>query len=99
MCNRHYNSVFGTVQVFVYKLDTIFVREKDTIKILVGGNIAYYRAKAGYTQQVFSELIGCDIKYLGDIENGWNYPSSKLLIKIVEVLEIPVSILFTPRNL
>lgn len=74
------------------------MRKKDKIKILLGDNIRFYRVKSGYTQQAFSEKIDCDVKYLGDIENGWNYPSSELLLKIVNVLDIPVALFFTLRN-
>ena len=74
------------------------MRKKNRIKILLGSNIKYYRAKAGFTQVEFSEMIGCDVKYLGDVENGWNYPSSELLLKIVQIIDIPVALLFTVRD-
>lgn len=74
------------------------MRKKDSIKVLLGNNIKFYRVKSGYTQVSFSEAVDCDVKYLSDVENGWNYPSSELLYRIVSVLDVPVSLLFTVRN-
>lgn len=74
------------------------MRKRDCIKVLLGKNIKYYRVKSGYTQIQFAEKIDCDFKYLGDVENGWFFPSSELLCKIIKVLDIPVSVLFTARD-
>lgn len=70
------------------------MRKRDSIKILLGSNIRYYRVKCGLSQLQFAEKIDCDVKYLGDIENGWFFPSSEMLEKIVKGLDIPIYLLF-----
>lgn len=75
------------------------VRKQDSIKILLGNNIRHYRKEKGLTQNEFADAVSCDVKYLGDVENGWFYPSSELLERIVEFLGIPVSLLFANDNL
>jgi len=74
------------------------VRKQDAIKILLGENIRRYRQEKNLTQAEFSDAISCDVKYLGDVENGWFYPSSELLERIVEFLDIPVYMLFIDNN-
>lgn len=74
------------------------MRKRDSIKVLLGSNIKYYRVMHGMTQVELAEKIDCDVKYLGDVENGWFFPSSELLECIVKVLDVPVSTLFTARN-
>lgn len=70
------------------------MRKQDSIKILLGRNIRRFRKERGLTQNAFADAVTCDVKYLGDIENGWFYPSSELLERIVGFLDIPVSFLF-----
>lgn len=53
-----------------------------------------YRKAKNMTQNDLAYAISCDVKYLGDIENGWFYPSSDLLERIIDVLQIPVYMLF-----
>ena len=36
--------------------------------IVLGLKIAYYRKKAGYTQEYFAELIGRSVNFLGQVE-------------------------------
>lgn len=50
------------------------------------------------TQAEFSDAVSCDVKYFGDVENGWFYPSSELLERIVVFLDIPVYMLFLDNN-
>ncbi len=71
------------------------MRKRDSIKVLLGNNIKKIRKEKGLTQLDFSSALSCDVKYIGDVENGWFYPSSEMLIKIVKCLNVPVSELFT----
>ena len=41
-----------------------------------------------------SELLGCDLSYIGKIEHSEKYPNPKMIFKIAEALEIPAKDLF-----
>ena len=61
--------------------------------ITLGLKIAYYRKKAGYTQEVFAEKIGKSVNFLGQIEGTGIVRGISLetLFKIAKVLDIPPS--------
>lgn len=85
----------NTVQADFRFVENKNMRKQDSIKILLGKNIRRYRKERGLTQNEFADAVSCDVKYIGDVENGWFYPSSELLERIVGFLDIPVSFLFT----
>ena len=59
--------------------------------ITLGLKIAYYRKKAGYTQEVFAEKICKSVNFLGQIEGTGTVRGVSLetLFKIADVLGIP----------
>lgn len=61
--------------------------------ITLGLKIAYYRRKAGYTQEYFAELIGKSVSFLGQVEGTGTVRGISLetLFKIAQVLKIPPS--------
>ena len=61
--------------------------------ITLGLKIAYYRKKAGYTQEYFAELIGKSVNFLGQVEGTGIVRGISLetLFKIAQVLNIPPS--------
>lgn len=65
------------------------------IKKKLGARISALRKIKGFTQQKFAEKIGIATSSLSYIETGVNFPHSKTLEKIVEVLEITADELFT----
>ena len=75
------------------------MRKRDSIKILLGKNIKACRQKRCLTQADLADAVSCDVKYIGDVENGWFYPSSELLERIVAFLDVPVSSLFASPDL
>ena len=87
--------MLNTVYAIFRIADNKGVRKQDSIKILLGKNIRAFRKDRDMTQSEFADAVSCDVKYLGDVENGWFYPSSELLERIVEFLNIPVCKLFT----
>ena len=89
----------STVQVDFQFIENMNMRKQDSIKILLGKNIRRYRKERGLTQNEFADAISCDVKYIGDVENGWFYPSSELLERIVVFLDLPVSFLFKDDEL
>ncbi len=61
--------------------------------ITMGLKIAYYRKKAGYTQEVFAELINKSLNFVGQVEGPGTVCGISLetLFKIAQVLNIPPS--------
>ena len=61
--------------------------------ITLGLKIAYYRKKAGYTQEVFAELIGKSVNFVAQVEGTGtiNCVSLETLFKIAQILKISPS--------
>ena len=61
--------------------------------ITMGLKIAYYRKKAGYTQEVFAELIDKSVNFIGQVEGPGTLCGISLetLFKIAQVLNTPPS--------
>ena len=61
--------------------------------VTLGLKIAYYRKKAGYTQEAFAEKNGKSVNFLGQIEGTGTIRGVSLetLFKIADVLGIPPS--------
>ena len=58
--------------------------------ITLGLKIAYYRKKAGYTQEYFAELIDKSVNFVGQVEGPGTVRGVSLetLFKIVQVLKV-----------
>ena len=61
--------------------------------ITMGLKIAYFRKKAGYTQEAFAEKIGKSVNFLAQVEGTGTIRGVSLetLFKIADVLRIPPS--------
>lgn len=61
--------------------------------ITLGLKIAYYRKKAGFTQEAFAEKIGKSLNFIGQVEGPGTVRGISLetLFKIAEVLGVPPS--------
>lgn len=61
--------------------------------LILGLKIAYYRKKAGYTQEVFAEMIEKSTNFLAQVEGTGTIRGVSLetLFKIADVLNIPPS--------
>ena len=61
--------------------------------MVLGLKIAFYRKKAGYTQEVFAEMIGKSVNFLAQVEGTGTTRGISLetLFKIADVLNIPPS--------
>ena len=57
-------------------------------------NVIRYRELKKYSKGRMSELVGCDVSYIGKIERSEKYPNLKMIFKIAEALEIPAKCLF-----
>ena len=60
---------------------------------ILGLKIAYYRKKAGYTQEVFAEKINKSVNFLAQVEGTCTTRGVSLetLFKMASVLQIPAS--------
>ena len=60
---------------------------------ILGLKIAYYRKKAGYTQEVFAEKINKSVNFLAQVEGTGTTRDVSLetLFKMAAVLQIPAS--------
>jgi len=60
---------------------------------ILGLKIAYYRKKAGYTQEAFAERINKSVNFLAQVEGTGTTRGVSLetLFKMASVLEIPAS--------
>ena len=61
--------------------------------ITLGLKIAYYRKKAGYTQEYFAELIDKSVNFVGQVEGTGTVRGVSLetLFKIAQVLKVSPS--------
>lgn len=61
--------------------------------ITLGLKIAYYRRKAGFTQEYFAELIDKSVSFVGQVEGTGTVRGISLetLFKMAQVLKIPPS--------
>ena len=61
--------------------------------ITLGLKIAYYRRKAGFTQEYFAELIGKSISFVGQVEGTGTIRGVSLetLFKMASVLNVSPS--------
>lgn len=64
------------------------------IKAQLGVRIANIRQDCGYSQRVFSSMIGLDRVTLNRIERGEGNPTLETLIRIAEGLDVEVTALF-----
>jgi len=60
---------------------------------ILGLKIAYYRKKAGYTQEGFAEKINKSVNFLAQVEGTGTTRGVSLetLFKMADVLQIPAS--------
>lgn len=58
--------------------------------IILGLKIAYYRKKAGYTQETFAEKVGKSVNFIAQVEGTGTIRGISLetLFKIADVLNI-----------
>jgi len=68
------------------------------IKKLLGKRLQEIRKKRNLTQERLAELVGLDTSSISHIENGKYYPNAENLDKILDVLKIKPSEIFTFEN-
>ncbi len=75
--------------------------KKNTIDIrkILGSNIRKYRELRGFTQEKFIEEVGIGPSAISNIECGKHFPNTENLSKIINVLNVEPSELFTNNTI
>ena len=75
---------------YIRKEGEVMKTEFSEKYITLGLKIAYYRRKAGYTQEHFAELIGKSVSFVGQVEGTGTVRGVSLetLFKMAQVLNI-----------
>ena len=70
---------------------------KETVEESVGRQIQRIRRERGYTQQVFSEMVGISTNYLSDVERGKKSIRLEKLVLIMNELQCSADDLFMDK--
>lgn len=70
-------------------------KDIDYYKKKIGENIAKFRKEKNISQKSLAYSIGVTPQTLSCIENGINNPSFNVIIKLAQVLNVPLSDIFT----
>lgn len=57
--------------------------------------IALFRAEAGLSRKALADKVGVNPQTIGFLERGDYNPSLELALKVAEVFEVPVELLFS----
>lgn len=67
---------------------------ETTLKKEIGERLRKLRKEKALTQKELSKRVEVDYSYIGKIERGEQFPSIKMLIRLSEVLSIPIGYFF-----
>jgi len=70
----------------------------DTLKSQLSSNIKLFRVNSGLSQEDLAEKAGISLPYMGAIERGEKWPSSTILGKIADSLNMEPHDLLRPEN-
>ena len=73
------------------------MQRKETVEQSVGRQIQRIRRERGYTQQVFSEMVGISTNYLSDVERGKKSIRLEKLVLIMNELQCSADDLFMDK--
>jgi len=59
-----------------------------------GEKVKLYRKRAGLTQEQLAEMCNCSKQTISGTETGYSFPSSKVLFKLSNALEVSLMQLF-----
>ena len=92
MFKINYNLLFLLIKYKVSGGDIMKTEFPDRY-ITLGLKIAYYRKKAGYTQEAFAELVGLSVNFIAQVEGTGTVRGISLetLFKMAQVLNVSPS--------
>ena len=73
-------------------------KTSDKRCIALGLSIKHLREQKKFTQEKLAEFADIHTSYIGQIERGHRYPSLKVVFKIADALNVPISDLFAGLN-
>ncbi len=82
----------------IYILSLTIIQELK-LKAEIGRRIKRIRVERGLTQKELASKVGIDFTYIGKMERGEQLPSLKILIKIGEVLSVPLCLFFVDEGM
>ncbi|MFP4467204.1 MAG: helix-turn-helix domain-containing protein [Candidatus Goldiibacteriota bacterium] len=68
--------------------------KNNRVNVCVGAKIKMLRQTTGITQEQLSESVELSQNFISQLENGKKSPSIESLVKIANVLDVPVSVFF-----
>lgn len=81
----------------------VFYHKTMTTREIFKANLKYYRKQKKITQEKLAERIGCNPKYITEIESRAKFPSAETIDALAHALGISVSDLFMengcPQNI
>jgi len=89
------------IQFFPFLINTWAGRiiKMKTATELFGARIRELRKQRGMIQEQLADVIGIEQKHVSLIERGKSYPSLDRLMRIAEVLQVPLPALFVFEHL
>jgi transcriptional regulator with XRE-family HTH domain len=66
---------------------------------MIGENLRAWRRARGMSQRALAERVGISTRMLALYERGERTPDGETLCALADALNIPLSKLFTPRNI
>lgn len=87
--------------IYITKRDiSYYLRRNGVIgmnKKMLGKQIQKYRKEAGFSQEYFAEQLNLSSIFISHIERGEKCPSLDTLIKISNLLRVPIDLLIGPE--
>jgi transcriptional regulator with XRE-family HTH domain len=68
------------------------------IKIILGGNLKFYRKAKHLSQEQLSEKVDISVKHLSSIERGLTFVSADLLEKLACSVDVPLFYFFVNKR-
>lgn len=72
--------------------------DKKEILKQIGKNIQKIRQEKGYTQETFSELMGCSWSYVAKMESGILNLSIGKITEIADFLKVDINLILEIKN-
>lgn len=71
---------------------------KQELKCYIKENVKAYRNKRKLTQEALAEMAGISSAYCAQIETGVRIPTTFVLIKIADALDVPLDVLVREKS-
>jgi transcriptional regulator with XRE-family HTH domain len=76
----------------------LIIMEGNELRETLGKNLKTYRSLRGFSQAELAKKANISLTFLSDIERGNKWPYPETLANLANALDVPVSMLFTPKH-